>query len=491
MLDRRSLIHYIVSGQDHKGNRHKTKLGSMRLGNMNIRSRLTISILLIMAALSGNLAGARLDPSNAEAIFDVAASGDAIFAGGAGRLYVSQNGGLTWAVYDTTNGFGKGMTSAIALTDTAVWVATYYDTTLVGKTVFVNGGLFKSPPQGVAWEYIAVLFRLDPGNITYDIAVDGATLWTANWWRSLQRSDDGGLTWQQVVPDSTTYYNPAERLNQRLFAVAAEDSIIWTGSQDGLNLSIDNGATWRQIRHAGGATDISGNKVVAVSPRRAAGVDEVWAATWTTFQGVEKNGVSISADTGRTWRIVLSGQQAWNFLFHDSDIFVACNSGLWRTHGDTAAFVNVTTGILAPGTDVYTVAMTADSSIWIGTEDGLYHGNYAGSYWEKVDMVVLDADDGQTMLPSQVSLGRNYPNPFNPTTVIPLCLPRAEYVSLELFDLLGRRIRTLVSATLPAGLSHISWDGCDDSGHPLSGGVYFYRLTAGQTSQARSMILLK
>ena len=463
----------------------------MRLGYMSMISRLTISSILIMAALSGNLTGALLDPSNAEAIFDVAASGEAIFAGGAGRLYVSQNGGLTWALYDTANGFGKGLISAIALTDTAVWVATYYDTTLIGKTVFINGGMSTSHPQSVAWEYITIPFRLDPGNITYDIAVDGATLWIANWWRSLQRSDDGGLTWQQIVPDTTTYYNPAERLNQRIFAVAAEDPFVWTGSQDGLNLSVDNGATWRRIRYAAGATDISGNKVVAVSPRRAAGIDEIWAATWTTFQGAEKNGVSISADTGRTWRIVLAGQQAWNFLFHDSDIFVACNSGLWRTHGDTAGFVNVTTGILAPGAEVYSVAMTADSDLWVGAEDGLYHGNYAGSFWEKVDMLILDADDAQTALPAQVSLGRNYPNPFNPATIIPLYLPRSEYVSLELFDLLGRRVRTLVSTTLPAGRRQIPWDGRDDSGYPLAGGVYLYRLTAGQTSQARSMILLK
>lgn len=100
--------------------------------------------------------------------------------------------------------------------------------------------------------------------------------------------------------------------------------------------------------------------------------------------------------------------------------------------------------------------------------------------------------DEATDLPPHPTLEQNYPNPFNPATTITYTLPRASSITLRIYDLMGREIRTLVSGGQPAGIHRVSWNGTDASGALVSGGVYFCRLTsdAGYTA-TRSLMLLQ
>ena len=96
--------------------------------------------------------------------------------------------------------------------------------------------------------------------------------------------------------------------------------------------------------------------------------------------------------------------------------------------------------------------------------------------------------------PETVALLANYPNPFNPSTVIEYVLPASvagEAVRLEVFDVAGRRVRVLVEARQEAGFYRATWDGADEAGAPVASGVYVYRLQAGGFQQVRKMILLK
>ncbi len=88
-------------------------------------------------------------------------------------------------------------------------------------------------------------------------------------------------------------------------------------------------------------------------------------------------------------------------------------------------------------------------------------------------------------------MAQNYPNPFNPNTSIEFYLAERSYVRLEVFDLLGRRVRTLIKGVAAAGRHQIAWDGKTDRGGQASSGVYLYRMTAGRYSESRKMILLK
>ncbi|MDD4224085.1 MAG: C25 family cysteine peptidase [Candidatus Cloacimonetes bacterium] len=85
----------------------------------------------------------------------------------------------------------------------------------------------------------------------------------------------------------------------------------------------------------------------------------------------------------------------------------------------------------------------------------------------------------------------NYPNPFNPTTTIRFELPAAAPVRLDVFNLRGQKVRSLVDSELPAGAHSAVWNGQDDRGNPVSSGVYLYRLNNGERDLTRKMMLMK
>ncbi len=93
--------------------------------------------------------------------------------------------------------------------------------------------------------------------------------------------------------------------------------------------------------------------------------------------------------------------------------------------------------------------------------------------------------------PASFSLGQNFPNPFNPVTEIHYQLPQPEHVRIDLFDVRGRHVRTLVDESLPAGAYRVIWDALDDGGARVPSGIYFYRMTAGSFSEVKRLVLLK
>jgi hypothetical protein len=94
-------------------------------------------------------------------------------------------------------------------------------------------------------------------------------------------------------------------------------------------------------------------------------------------------------------------------------------------------------------------------------------------------------------LPEDYYLSSNYPNPFNPTTSIAFGLPTPGQVRLQVYNVLGQRVKTLVDEYMVAGNHVASWDSQDESGHAVSSGVYFYRLESGQFNETRKMMLVK
>ncbi|MCK6621004.1 MAG: T9SS type A sorting domain-containing protein [Calditrichaceae bacterium] len=93
--------------------------------------------------------------------------------------------------------------------------------------------------------------------------------------------------------------------------------------------------------------------------------------------------------------------------------------------------------------------------------------------------------------PEEFALSQNYPNPFNPATTITLSLPQDSRVSLEVYDITGRKVRTLADQPLPAGVHKIAWDGRNEGGEAVSSGVYIYRVQAGAFVESRKMVLLR
>ena len=103
----------------------------------------------------------------------------------------------------------------------------------------------------------------------------------------------------------------------------------------------------------------------------------------------------------------------------------------------------------------------------------------------------VEASEVKPEIPDKFELYQNYPNPFNPETSIRFDLPKDSYVTLKVYDVLGREIKTLVSEFKPAGSYLVTWDGKDKYGRKVSSGVYFYRMTAGEFTKVRKMIITK
>jgi photosystem II stability/assembly factor-like uncharacterized protein len=94
-------------------------------------------------------------------------------------------------------------------------------------------------------------------------------------------------------------------------------------------------------------------------------------------------------------------------------------------------------------------------------------------------------------VPGQFGLSQNYPNPFNPSTVIQYQLAQDSHVGLTIYDILGQKIKTLVSGMQQAGYYNITWDGTNNSGNKVASGIYIYRLQAGNFTKTLKMNLLK
>ena len=89
------------------------------------------------------------------------------------------------------------------------------------------------------------------------------------------------------------------------------------------------------------------------------------------------------------------------------------------------------------------------------------------------------------------ALEQNVPNPFNPSTSIAFAIPENADVSLAVYDVAGRLVRTLVEGRRRAAYYEVEWDATDNRGVPVASGVYFYRLVAGKQTTTRKMVLIK
>jgi hypothetical protein len=94
-------------------------------------------------------------------------------------------------------------------------------------------------------------------------------------------------------------------------------------------------------------------------------------------------------------------------------------------------------------------------------------------------------------LPSQYELSQNYPNPFNPSTQISFALPGAASVRIEVLNILGQHVATILDQNLAAGRHNVTWNASDEDGRSVASGVYLYRLTADQFTSVKKMVLLR
>lgn len=167
--------------------------------------------------------------------------------------------------------------------------------------------------------------------------------------------------------------------------------------------------------------------------------------------------------------------------------------------------------------EIDTLDVIADEEIpdtYLGAETltiGAHNGNHPSKFSGSLDEIriynrALSADDvkalyefGSTdvqdhavdLAPTNFELHQNYPNPFNPETTIEFVLPNQQHVTVDVYDVSGKKVRTLGNQLYASGRHRVIWDGLDQNEQPVPSGVYLYRLHAGTFVQTRSMALIR
>lgn len=166
------------------------------------------------------------------------------------------------------------------------------------------------------------------------------------------------------------------------------------------------------------------------------------------------------------------------------------NPTTWTSHGDISNYWG------AFDYDGRKVCQGTYGGITLGWRGVVYAGrstltNYYGLYFDNQQWTDVEDETGEGVFPTEFALSDNYPNPFNPETRIGYFVPRTCQVRLEVFNLLGQKIKTLVDEHQTVGNREVSWDGRNQAGDQVASGVYFYKLNAEDFTQTKKMVLIR
>ena len=139
-------------------------------------------------------------------------------------------------------------------------------------------------------------------------------------------------------------------------------------------------------------------------------------------------------------------------------------------------------GTIPVPVQLHEMPFTSDAVYLLGGENAAGYQN--GAYW--ADSLVDEVKSVNSEFPNQFALKQNYPNPFNPTTTIEFSLPRSGHARLQVFNILGEIVATLVNEELNVGTYTTQWDA-----NGVTSGVYFYQLRAGTFVNTKKLLLLK
>jgi hypothetical protein len=289
------------------------------------------------------------------------------------------------------------------------------------------------------------------------------------WVCSLLRSSNNGAMWSWELGQNV--YS-----NYFLKANLARDSTVYVGgtltAQDsvGIHVTTNEGATWTLIYRF--PDSFARADLIAWNDRLVLSTSK-WNAPPDTFCGIFK-----SANHGGLWVQVLSGVNV-EALTQDAQnpslLYAAARTGIFRSlDGGTVWEMH---NNMLPSLNLVRIAKDPHS-------DTVYVATSLSGVYKVFDYAVNVVE--RPALPHEFLLSQNYPNPFNPTAIVNYQLAIDNWVSIKVYDVLGREVATLVDGKMGAGSHEVTFDGSN-----LPSGVYVYRLVSGTFHESKRMILMK
>ena len=208
-------------------------------------------------------------------------------------------------------------------------------------------------------------------------------------------------------------------------------------------------------------------------------VQSIAVSDTDVFAGTYYGGVFLSTNYGTTWSAVNSGLTNTDvqcLAVSGANVFAGTKGGVFLSTDNGGSWNAANSGL--NNSDVRSIAIS-------GTN--LFAGTYYNGAWKRpLSDMITAIERIATDLPTHFNLQQNYPNPFNPSTTMSYTIPKESFVTIKVYDLIGREIKTLVSENKPAGNYSVNFNGTN-----LPSGIYFYTIRAGSFMQTKKMVLLK
>lgn len=366
-------------------------------------------------------------------------------------------------------------------------------------------GIYRSTDLGNSWRKI--INGLTPSNIT-SISIDElGRIFIGTHGSGVYYSTNNGDSWNKTNL-SANYINKVYALNNYIFAGDGYGC-------SGVYRSTDMGLSWTNVKSGLGVC--TGNVIIMKNG--------------FVFGGSGIEGMYKSTNYGNSWTQINNGLTSTNIstMAYDnfSNIYVGTQTntytgmpgrGVFKSSDYGATWVNLTNGITtneisqlsASGNGIIFTSGTGNKAIFRSTNYGNSWSQYSNGFPDHSDIgpicvtnsgyvfaavnnIIYKIFDPLTelyeksdSLPVEFILYQNYPNPFNPSTTIYFSLPQYQFVTLKIYDILGREISTLINEEKQPGNYKETFDGSN-----LSSGVYYYQMKAGKFVETKKLILLK
>jgi hypothetical protein len=394
-------------------------------------------------------------PSPADRAFAFVQSGNRIFAGSLDSgLWLSTNGGASFAVYPTGLPEMNFDIRSFELRDDTLWAA------------INRGGVCRSTDGGLTWSSFNGGFETQ----TFAVGVKqiGDTVYAAvDYLDGLQASGVYKTSIKQAAWKRSGSGFPTELRNVTSFAATQSGAMLvgatLAGARGNAHASLDGGQTWQNRNITG---------VQGIITLEADG-DTIYAGT--------TDGIYVTRNNAESWqRLGAQFQNATvdDLLFFDGILFAAVDGIGVTFSADGGATWNIITGNLPIDNDFVSALFIHNGKVFAAL-------SAARGIWSAA-LPTTRVDENKTV-PRVAALEQNYPNPFNPSTAISFSLSKAEFVTLKVYNMLGKEVASILNRERREAGSNTA---IFTAPH-LASGAYFYRLTAGGFTETKKMLLMR
>jgi hypothetical protein len=391
----------------------------------------TLVILAFVSSVNAQWVQMSNGMGNDTTVVAMASIGSNIFAG-SGRtnnctVYISTNNGVSWSQTGLVLPSGEEVNCL----------------TTIGNTIIAGANdTYISTNNGSNWTSTLEWHALG-------LATLGASVFAGTDFHGVYRSDNNGQNWTYCGLNISSAYT-FSKLGTNVFAGL---------ENNGVYISSNNGANWTQA----GLNNKTVHALTTLGTNIFAGTD---------------TGIYISSNSGLNWsQTSMNTCYIFSLTVNGNNIFAGATlGGIYISSNNGINWIQKNEGLPA-NTNVLTLLIV---------NNYVFAGTFNKSIWRRPLSEMIGIKNISSEVPSEFSLSQNYPNPFNPTTKIKFDVVRVGDVKIVVYDAMGREVAVLVNESLNPGTYEATFDASQ-----LTSGVYFYKITAGDFSETKKMILIK